>query len=201
MALPKRWNIGGCRAIWVGPRRENPKNRAKKIKISSKIIISFLAKTLKHRWLPSQMHQGKLHKSLKKSCIVWFFNAFFSVPFRAKFSENAETSVAVDPNASSQRRRKEQNHRFLTKNHQSAQIPVVKTQIASNTFFCLKLQRDLMEFDGIYNGNLGIYNGIWWNLQRGLDFRHICHFKWLGSHRCFSVLAKIRVLPSWSRRF
>jgi hypothetical protein len=68
--------------------------------------------------------------------------------------------VAVDPNASSQRRRKEQNHRFLTKNHQSAQIPVVKTQIASNTFFCLKLQRDLMEFDGIYNGNLGIYNGI-----------------------------------------
>ena len=79
-----------------------------------------LAETLKHRWLPSQMHQGKLHIFLKKSCIVCFLNAFFSVPFRAKFSENAETSVAVDPNASSQRRRKEQNHRFLIKNHQSA---------------------------------------------------------------------------------
>ena len=75
--------------------------------------------------------------------------------------------MAVDPNASSQRRRKEQNHRFLTKNHQSAQNPVVKTQIASNTFFCLKLQRDLMEFDGIYNGNLGIYNGI---LRRAGEF-------------------------------
>ena len=92
----------------------------KKTEFHQKKIISFLAKTLKHRWLPSQMHQGKLHKSLKKSCIVCFFNAFFSVPFRAKSSENAETSVAVDPNASSQRRRKEQNHRFLTKNHQSA---------------------------------------------------------------------------------
>ena len=49
-----------------------------------------------------------------------FFERIFSVLFRAKFSENAETSVAVDPNASSQRRRKQQNHRFLTKNHQSA---------------------------------------------------------------------------------
>ena len=115
MALPKRWNIGGCRAIWDGRCCENPKNRAKKNKISWKNSIFFLAKTLKHRWLPSQMHQGKLHKFLRKSCIVWFFNACFSVPFRGKFSENAETSVAVDPNASSQRRRKEQNHRFLTK--------------------------------------------------------------------------------------
>ena len=91
----------------------------KKTKIHQKTLF-FLAKTLKHRWLPSQMHQGKLHNFFKKSCIVCFLNAFFSVPFRAKFSENAETSVAVDPNASSQRRRKQQNHRFWTKNHQSA---------------------------------------------------------------------------------
>ena len=42
-------------------------------------------------------------------------------------------------------------------------------------------------FDGIYNGiwcNLGIYNGILRNLQGEMRI-------WLGSHRCFSVLAKI----------
>ena len=104
--------------------------------------------------------------------------------------------MAVDPNASSQRRRKEQNHRFLTKNHQSAQNPVVKTQIASNTFFCLKLQRDLMEFDGIYNGNLGIYNGILSILmifgQKTMILLLATTLRrriWIDSHRCFSVLA------------
>ena len=68
------------------------------IKISSKIS----AKTLKHRWLPSQMHRVNLHKSLKNCCKA---NVLFSVPFLANCSENAETSVAVDPNASWRRRR------------------------------------------------------------------------------------------------
>ena len=45
----------------------------------------FLAKTLKHRWLPSQMRQLIIKISSKKS--------FF-------FSKNAETSVAAEPNES-----------------------------------------------------------------------------------------------------
>ena len=34
------------------------------------------------------------------------------------------------------------------------------------------------------------FKNFWFFLLDFLDFRNICHLKWLGSHRCFSVLAK-----------